>query len=187
MDLNMEDLDTASPAAKGSSKMMTLVALVVLTLLAGGGGWLVGGVLAPKPLSVEEAKIVEEAKAAVAHKKAKEAGGGGDESSKKDEGLPRIATEANGVVQLDAITTNLAYPTENWIRLEVALLFKGTPDVAMAEQIHQDIAAYMKTVSLQQIQGPRGFQYLKDDIEERVDLRSEGRVTNVIFRTFVIQ
>ena len=69
----------------------------------------------------------------------------------------------------------------------MALLFKGAPDVAMAEQIHQDIAAYLKTVSLQQIQGPRGFQYLKDDIEERVDLRSEGRVTNVIFRTFVIQ
>lgn len=182
----MEDLDTASAAAKRSSKMMTLVALVVMTLLAGGGGWLVGGFLAPKPLSVEEAKIVEEAKAAVAHKKAK-VGEGGEETSKTDEGLPRIATEANGVVQLDAITTNLAYPTENWIRLEVALLFKGTPDVAMAEQIHQDIAAYMKTVSLQQIQGPRGFQYLKDDIEERVDLRSEGRVTNVIFRTFVIQ
>lgn len=183
----MEDLDTASPAAKGASKVMTIAALVVLTLLAGGGGWLVGGVIAPKPLSVEEAKIVEEAKAAVAHKKAREAGEGGKEGNKKDEGLPRIATEANGVVQLDAITTNLAYPTENWIRLEVALLFKGAPDVAMAEEIHQDIAAYMKTVSLQQIQGPRGFQYLKDDIEERVDLRSEGRVTNVIFRTFVIQ
>jgi len=176
MDLNMEDLDTASPAAKGASKVMTIAALVVLTLLAGGGGWLVGGALAPKPLSVEEAKIVEKAKEA-----------GAEEGNNKDEGLPRIATEANGVVQLDAITTNLAYPTENWIRLEVALLFKGAPDVAMAEQIHQDIAAYMKTVSLQQIQGPRGFQYLKDDIEERVDLRSEGRVTNVIFRTFVIQ
>jgi flagellar protein FliL len=185
MDLDMEDLDTASTAPKGSSKVMTIAALVVLTLLAGGGGWLVGGALAPKPLSVEEAKMIEEAKAAVANKRTKEAGG--EEGSNKDEGLPRIATEANGVVQLDAITTNLAYPTENWIRLEIALLFKGAPDVAMAEQIHQDIAAYMKTVSLQQIQGPRGFQYLKDDIEERVDLRSEGRVTNVIFRTFVIQ
>jgi flagellar FliL protein len=188
MDLNMEDLDTASPVRKGASKVMTIAALVVLTLLAGGGGWLVGGVLAPKPLSVEEAKMVEEAKAAVANRYAKNAErAGGDHAGKKDDGLPRIATEANGVVQLDAITTNLAYPTENWIRLEVALLFKGAPDVAMAEQIHQDIAAYMKTVSLQQIQGPRGFQYLKDDIEERVDLRSEGRVTNVIFRTFVIQ
>lgn len=184
----MEDLDTASPAPKKSAKLITVAVLAVLTLLAGGGGWLVGGVLAPKPLTAEEAKMVEEAKAAVANKKAREAEqAGGEEGSKKDEGLPRVATEANGVVQLDAITTNLAYPTENWIRLEIALLFKGAPDVAMAEQIHQDIAAYMKTVSLQQIQGPRGFQYLKDDIEERVDLRSEGRVTNVIFRTFVIQ
>ncbi|MNE92472.1 Flagellar basal body-associated protein FliL [compost metagenome] len=69
----------------------------------------------------------------------------------------------------------------------MALQFDGVPDPAMAEQIHQDIAAYLKTVSLQQIQGPRGFQYLRDDIQERVDLRSDGRVTNVMFRTFVIQ
>ncbi|KQY48884.1 MULTISPECIES: flagellar basal body-associated FliL family protein [Rhizobium/Agrobacterium group] len=181
----MEDADLAHAGPKKSSPVILIAALAVLTLIAGGGGWLIGGMLAPKPLSTEEAKLVDDAKAAIALKKAGEKPEG--EASKKDEGLPKIATEANGVVQLDAITTNLAYPTENWIRLEVALLFKGAPDVAMAEQIHQDIAAYLKTVSLQQIQGPRGFQYLKDDIEERVDLRSEGRVTNVIFRTFVIQ
>ena len=181
----MEDADLASTGPKKSSPLIVIAALAVLTLIAGGGGWLVGGMLAPKPLSAEEAKIVEDAKAAIALKNAGQKPAG--EAGKKDDGLPKIATEANGVVQLDAITTNLAYPTENWIRLEVALLFKGAPDVAMAEQIHQDIAAYLKTVSLQQIEGPRGFQYLKDDIEERVDLRSEGRVTNVIFRTFVIQ
>jgi flagellar protein FliL len=181
----MEEADLAIAGPKKSSPVVLIAALAVLTVVAGGGGWLIGGMLAPKPLSSEEAKIVEEAKAAVALKKAGQQKP--EEAGKKDEGLPKIATEANGVVQLDAITTNLAYPTENWIRLEVALLFKGAPDVAMAEQIHQDIAAYLKTVSLQQIQGPRGFQYLKDDIEERVDLRSEGRVTNVIFRTFVIQ
>jgi flagellar protein FliL len=183
----MEDADSANAGPKKTSPVLMIAAIAVLTLLAGGGGWLIGGVVAPKPLSVEEAKMVEEVKAAVANRQAKNAEQASGEGNTKDEGLPRIATEANGVVQLDAITTNLAYPTENWIRLEVALLFKGAPDVAMAEQIHQDIAAYMKTVSLQQIQGPRGFQYLKDDIEERVDLRSEGRVTNVIFRTFVIQ
>ncbi|MNU00034.1 Flagellar basal body-associated protein FliL [compost metagenome] len=57
----------------------------------------------------------------------------------------------------------------------------------IAEDIHQDILAYLRTVSLQQIEGPRGFQYLKDDIQERVDLRSEGRVSKVMFRTFVIE
>ena len=182
----MEDFDTANAAPKKSSPLVLIGALAVLTLMAGGGGWLMGGMLAPEPVSVEEAKLIAAAKAAVDAKDAAHAGAPEGEK-KKDEGLPRVATEANGIVQLEAITTNLAYPSENWIRLEVALLFEGLPDAVMAEQIHQDIAAYLKTVSLQQIQGPRGFQYLKDDIEERVDLRSEGRVTNVIFRTFVVQ
>ncbi|HTO32747.1 MAG TPA: flagellar basal body-associated FliL family protein [Pararhizobium sp.] len=180
----MEEETTQAP--RKSSLIILIGALAVLTLVAGGGGWVVGGMLAPKPVTEQEARLIEAAKAAIASKEAAEKPAG-EPGAKKDEGLPLIATEANGVVQLDPITTNLAYPSENWVRLEVALLFKGAPDVSVATQIHQDIAAYMKTVSLQQIQGPRGFQYLKDDIEERVDLRSEGRVTNVIFRTFVIQ
>ncbi len=93
----------------------------------------------------------------------------------------------DGVVQLEPITTNLSYPSENWVRLEVALMFKDKPDVKVSEDVHQDILSYLRTVSLQQIEGPRGFQYLRDDIQERVDLRSQGRVTKVMFRTFVIE
>ncbi|WVT73802.1 flagellar basal body-associated FliL family protein [Sinorhizobium chiapasense] len=165
----MEEFDSAS-APKPSSKVMTIAIVAVLTLVAGGGGWLVGGLLAPPPSKAE----VEATREPVAN-------------ATGEEGLPKVATEANGVVQLEPITTNLAYPSENWVRLEVALQFDGVPDPKLAEQIHQDIAAYLKTVSLQQIQGPRGFQYLRDDIQERVDLRSDGRVTSVMFRTFVIQ
>ncbi|WOS63365.1 flagellar basal body-associated FliL family protein [Sinorhizobium fredii] len=163
----MEEIDSKQP--KSPSLVMTIAAVAVLTLVAGGGGWLVGVLLAPPP--AEKAEAVAEV----------------PESATGEEGLPKVATEANGIVQLEPITTNLAYPAENWVRLEVALQFKGVPDVALAEEIHQDIVAYLKTVSLQQIQGPRGFQYLRDDIQERVDLRSDGRVTNVMFRTFVIQ
>ncbi|PDT85878.1 flagellar basal body-associated FliL family protein [Sinorhizobium sp. BJ1] len=162
----MEEID--SKQSKSPSLVMTIAAVAVLTLVAGGGGWLVGALLAPPPAQTTEAAEVPP-----------------DATGEED--IPKIATEANGVVQLEPITTNLAYPAENWVRLEVALQFKGAPDVALAEEIHQDIAAYLKTVSLQQIQGPRGFQYLRDDIQERVDLRSDGRVTNVMFRTFVIQ
>lgn len=135
------------------------------------GGWAVGTIVAP---NIKGAKEVEQAKDAEAKKKA-------------EEGLARISTEANSVVQLEPITSNLAYPSENWVRLEVALLFNGPPDVKVSEEIHQDILAYIRTVSLQQIEGPRGFQYLKDDIQERVDLRSQGRVSKVMFRTFVIE
>ncbi|MBO3758364.1 flagellar basal body-associated FliL family protein [Ciceribacter sp. L1K23] len=160
---------------KTSPMVMMIVAIAILTLLGAGGGWVVGGMIAPK-VQVAEDEAKKAAEAAGGH-------GGG----KEEEGLPHVATEANGIVQLEPITTNLAYPSENWIRLEVALLFKGAPDVVIAESIHQDILAYLRTVSLQQVEGPRGFQYLKDDIQERVDLRSEGRVTKVMFRTFVIE
>lgn len=160
---------------KKSATVMLIAAIAVLTLVAGAGGWLIGSLIAPKIAAVEEANKAAEAE--------KSAGAEG----KAEDGLPRIDAEANGIVQLEPITTNLAYPSESWIRLEVALLFNGATDVKIAEDVHQDILAYLRTVSLQQIEGPRGFQYLKDDIQERVDLRSEGRVSKVMFRTFVIE
>ncbi len=165
----MADVEQGTEAK--SSKVITIAIVAVLTLLAGGGGWLVGNVLAPPPGESVDAT-------AAAHAQAGEAGTG--------EAQP-LASEASGMVLLDPITSNLAYPSENRVRLEVALMFKGEPDVALATEIHQDILAYMRTVSLQQVQGPRGFQYLREDLQERVDLRSEGRVTNIMFRTFVIE
>ena len=158
---------------KKQSPVAVAAIMAVLTLLAGGGGWFVGMLVAPPP--------AEEAAALPA------ADGHGGEAKDGGDGIAPISTEANGIVLLDPITSNLAYPSENRVRLEVALMFKGQPDVVLAEEIHQDILAYMRTVSLQQVQGPRGFQYLREDLEERVDLRSEGRVTSVMFRTFVIE
>jgi flagellar FliL protein len=160
---------------KNSGTVMVLAGVAILTVIGAGGGWVVGGMIAPKdPNAVQSHETTA-------------AGGEHGEAGKQEEGLPHISTEANGVILLEPITTNLAYPSENWIRLEVALAFKGPPELTLAENIHQDILAYMRTVSLQQIEGPRGFQYLKDDIEERVDLRSQGKVAKVMFRTFVIE
>ncbi|MGN7292296.1 flagellar basal body-associated FliL family protein [Rhizobium sp. SAFR-030] len=171
----MEEAAEGAPPKKKSALVMTIAGIAVVTLIGAGGGWVLGGMIAPKIPGSDQAAARPADAAAGAH---------GD---KKEEGLPHIATEAAGVVQLEPITTNLAYPSANWVRLEVALAFDGAPQLPLAEEIHQDILAYMRTVSLQQIEGPRGFQYLKDDIQERVDLRSQGKVSKVMFRTFVIE
>lgn len=165
----MADIETgATEEKKKPSLVMTIAIVAGLSVIAAGGGWLVGNMIAPEPpVPVTEAS----------------AEAGGEEA----EPVPHISTEANGIVALAPITSNLAYPSDNLVRMEVALMFKDKPDVALAEAIHQDIIAYMRTVSLQQVQGPRGFQYLREDLQERVDLRSEGRVTNIMFRTFVIE
>jgi flagellar protein FliL len=156
---------------KKASPILTIAGVAVLTLVGAGGGWFLGGMIAPKDAAPD------------AHEQA----AGGEHGAGKEDGIPHISTEANGVVLLDPITTNLAYPSNNWVRLEVALAFNGVPDMPVAESVHQDIMSYLRTVSLQQIEGPRGFQYLRDDIQERASLRSQGKVARVMFRTFVIE
>jgi flagellar FliL protein len=164
-----EDAQSGEAGAKKASPVLLIAGIAILTLVGAGGGWFLGGMIAPK--STEPA-VAEHAEG---------------EAKGDKEGIPHIATEANGVVLLDPITTNLAYPSDNWVRLEVALAFNGAPELPLAESIHQDILAYLRTVSLQQIEGPRGFQYLRDDIQERASLRSQGKIARVMFRTFVIE
>ena len=167
----LEDHSAEAPAKKKSGLVTTIVAVLAVSVVGAGGGWFVGKMLAP---------AVEVPKAEQAAEKAPPGG-------EKEEPIPKVATEENGIVQLEAITTNLAFPTDRWVRLEVALMFNDKPDAKLAETIQQDIAVYLRTVSLQQIEGPRGFQYLKEDLQERADLISEGKVAKLLFRTFLIQ
>ena len=168
-----EDDDNEEKGKKKSGLIVTIAIVLVLSLIAAGGGWMVGGILAPQVDQPEEAA---------------DAANSGAEGKAKGDGAGENANPAReNLVPLEPITTNLSYPSDNWIRIEVSLVFVGNPDIVLADQIHQDIMAYLRTVSLQQIEGPRGFQYLRDDLRERVKLRSEGRVNDLILRTFVIE
>ena len=164
-----DDDDTEGKGKNKSGLIVTIAIVLVLSLIAAGGGWMLGGVLAPQVDKPEET-------ADAAH--------GGAEANKEGDGEIK---ERENLVPLEPITTNLSYPSDNWIRIEVSLVFSGNPDTVMADQIHQDIMSYLRTVSLQQIEGPRGFQYLREDLRERVKLRSEGRVNDLLLRTFVIE
>jgi flagellar FliL protein len=174
---------------KGGGLVVTIVIVLVLTIVAGGGGWYLGNMLSGKFITQEKKdEIAKKASEAAAVAAAEGGGHGGGEAKKPGEdALPHLANEENNVVALEPITSNLAYPSDSWVRLEVALLFGDKPDEKTAEEVHQDIMAYIRTVSLQQIQSARGFEYLRQDIKERATLRTEGRVKDVMFRTFVVQ
>jgi flagellar protein FliL len=178
----MTDLVTADEAPQKKSSIVVLAAAIgVLTLVGGGGGWVVGKMLAPSlqpPAAPAAAPAAAAPAAEAAPAPAAEGGHGGG-----GEGAPAVTH----VVDLKPILTNLAYPSDNWVRLEVSLVFKQAVDDQLAESVHQDILAYLRTVSLQQIQGPRGFQYLRDDLKERIDMRTQGKVSDLLFRTFVIR
>lgn len=174
---------------KGGGLMVTIVIVLVLSLIAGGGGWFLGKSISDKFMTQEKKDEIAKKASEAAAIAAAEAGGINKSGKKKpgESGVLKLANAENNVVGLEPITSNLAYPSQSWVRLEVALLFGDKPDEKTAEEVHQDIMAYIRTVSLQQIQSARGFEYLRQDIKERAALRTEGRVKDVMFRTFVVQ
>lgn len=176
-------LTTTEPAApKKPSIVVTAGVIAVLSLLGIAGGYFVG-----TTLLVPAAPVAAAPPAAVEHPAEPAAAAGEHGAAPAADGEHGKAGTGPSLIPLDPIVTNLGYPADSWVRLEIALQFTGPGDTALAQELHQEMLAYLRTVSLQQLQGPRGFQYLRDDLREIVDLRSKGRVSKVLFRTFVIE
>ena len=73
--------------------------------------------------------------------------------------------------------TNLGAPQDTWVRLEGSIIFDPRtlqhPD-AVAGRIGDDILAYLRTVSLRQLEGPIGLENIRQDLNERAAIRSDG-------------
>ncbi|MEL6065051.1 MULTISPECIES: flagellar basal body-associated FliL family protein [unclassified Methylobacterium] len=116
-----------------------------------------------------------------------------DERKKAEEEhvQPVANYDAGFVVKgLGTVVTNLANPSDVWVRLEASVVVKAgafaNPDVAAAE-IRQDILGYLHTVSLAQIEGPSGLSHLREDLAERVQVRSKGQARDFFIETLVVQ
>ena len=163
--------ETEAPAAKPSSALAFAAVMLILTALGVGLGGLTGLQLLGR---MEQA------------------------ASGKTEGRPpqkpgqsakgRFADGAS-VRALPPIVTNLASPERTWVRLEAALVVDGEAEAtgALAAQITEDIVAYLRTVSLVHIQGASGFQHLREDLNDRVRVRSGGKVRDLVIQSLVVE
>ena len=94
------------------------------------------------------------------------------------------------IVDLPPIVTNLGAPQDTWVRLEGSIIFdpKTLPHPeAVAGQIGDDVLAYLRTVSLHQLEGPIGLENIRQDLNERAATRSGGKVHAFVIRTLVVQ
>lgn len=91
------------------------------------------------------------------------------------------------LVALAPITTNIASPADTWIRMEVSVVYDVPQPPAMAEDIQQDLLAFVRTLKMHQIEGASGFQHLKADLDERASIRSQGHVKQVLVRTLLLE
>lgn len=88
------------------------------------------------------------------------------------------------------ITANLAKPKSTWIRLEASLVVKkdlGPESDVLASKMAEDIVGFLRTLSIDQISGPSGFQHLREDLNDRVRVRSEGKVSELIIQSMILE
>lgn len=162
----------AKPAAApaNSGRMGMIVGLVLATLVAAGAGAGLGTILAGNIEAAVTAKVKELPEKPPA---------------------PPVKYSGDLVVRdLKPIIANLAAPSTTWIRLETAIIFTNgaveNPDVA-ASEIEQDLLAYVRTLTLDQLQGASALEHLRDDLNERVAIRTGRAVSELVVKTMVMQ
>jgi flagellar FliL protein len=111
-----------------------------------------------------------------------------DKPTEASAAAPRA--EPSTIFDLPPIVTNLGAPHDTWIRLEGSIIFDPRtlphPE-AVASRIGDDILAYLRTVSLHELEGPVGLENIRQDLNERAATRGGGKVRAFVIRTLVVQ
>jgi flagellar FliL protein len=153
--------ESAGPARPAASLKSILVEFVIVAVIAGAIGASFAILRPAQPPRIAEA-------------------------SEKPPAPPPVSN----VIDLPPIVTNLATPSDTWIRMELSIIFDGKslphPEVEAA-QIGADALAYLRTLTLSQIEGPIGLQNIRQDLNERALIRSADKVKELVIRTMVVQ
>ena len=169
MDNEQDVAKLPAPEKPKSSILPLILAILGITVIGIGAGGAVG--------MMQFAKIAE-----VAKKKANET------PDKAD--LALAWDEKTAVIELEPVITNLAAPTGVWIRIECAIVVdhERVGDVKhMQASLREDLLMFLRTVSLGELTGASALNHLRDDLNERVSIASEGAVRELIIENMVIQ
>ncbi|SCM74878.1 Flagellar basal body-associated protein FliL [uncultured Pleomorphomonas sp.] len=103
-------------------------------------------------------------------------------SSESDPGTSRL-------YRLKPIVTNLTDPADVWLRLDAAVVFEDEMPNSeiVSAKISEDLLAFLKTLKVGQLEGATQLQHLREDLRDRVAIRSGGDVRDLIIESLVVQ
>lgn len=165
-----------------------LVALLLSTLIGAGLGVGYARFVRTPPAAQDAAlkdAAAKEAKAKPAAKDDKHKSDAKSDKKPKDEKALR-----SGVVALPPVVAALAAPEGVWLRIDASMVVESVEEKdleTLKRAVAGDMVAFVATLSLPQVQGALGLQHLREDLEERVVLRSEGKARSLAFNGLVIQ
>ena len=163
----MATASKTAPASGKTSGATTAIAFVLVTLIAAGGGGAYGLRIAKLAAAPPEAA----------------------KPAPEPHGEPKAAA-GDLMRELPPIVASLHEPKNVWVRLETAVVLDraALPEAdRLAREITGDILAFVRTLSLPQLQGASGLQHLREDLNERAAIRSGGRVRELVIQAMVLQ
>ena len=182
---------------KKSGVMTFIVLALLLTLVGAGAGFTVGTLIqspAPQETAAAEPKAEEHAGEAAPHgadPHAAPAHGKADAAAEPAAEEEEAPADLHLKVQpFPPVLTTLAAPSGRWVRLEgSALLMQETedPPELLAEKAAEQVLTYLRTVRLEQIEGPSGVLGLREDINEMVKVLSQGQVQGILVHGLVVE
>jgi len=148
----------------------TIVELTIVAAIAVGAGGLLATLQPPPPAPAEKTAA--------------------DGATTAVPAQDPVCAAASNLFDLPPVVTNLGAPVDAFIRVEASIVFDAKalphPEIVAAE-IATDELAYLRTLSLSEIQGPIGLANLRQDLSDRAISRSGGKVSEFILRTLVVQ
>jgi len=166
-DLSLPVEAGASPVAQGSERS-AIPAILIVTLLAVGAGALAG------------MNLVDQTRLAVLQ----------TERSHSEEGIKPLYQNVGHIQAIKPVVANLADPKSVFVRIQGTVVFKENAlDDAqvMISKIESDISSYIRTLTLADIEGAGGLRHLREDLNYRAQVRTDGKVNEFILETMVVQ
>ncbi len=111
------------------------------------------------------------------------------EKKKASKQMAETYVDERSVKPLPAIVTNLAGPKGAWVRMEASIIVNGPEEgiEVLAAEIAEDTLAYLRTLTLSDLEGASGLAYLRSDLNERAVTRSQGKVLEFVIGTLVVE
>ena len=107
----------------------------------------------------------------------------------KEEKIASNYIDVRTVKALPAIVTNLSSSTKAWVRMEASIIIEGNEENSdvLAAEIAEDTLAYLRTLTLSELEGASGLAYLRSDLNERAAIRSKGKVLEFVIGSLVVE
>lgn len=177
----------AAPSKGGAaSTAITVVIATVLALAAGASFEFFA------QSEIDDAQKSDVAKTATIVKSDKAAKSDEGVDGKPDESSDGKVALTDHLIELPVIKASLVRDKAIWVRMEVAVVFPGgkieeEKEAEIVAQLVEDTAAFVRTLTLEQLSSASGLEYLRDDLIDRARMRTDGVAQNIIIKSLLVE